>query len=58
MLKIIGTEKNGEIADEKVILDDNNKPTSTAWKILGVNFIINLCLFTTIFTIMKFFKKK
>lgn len=58
MLKIIGTEKNGNIADEKVILDDNNKLTSTAWKIIGVSFVANLCLFSTIYAILKLLKKK
>ncbi|MBQ9004288.1 MAG: hypothetical protein IJ087_20810 [Eggerthellaceae bacterium] len=27
MLKIVGTHKDGTIADERVLIDDNDKPT-------------------------------
>ena len=28
MLKIVGTHKDGTVADERVLIDDNDKPTA------------------------------
>lgn len=45
MLKIIGTEA-GEVLDEKVILDDDNKLTKFGWKLVVLDLAIDFCLFT------------
>lgn len=57
MLKIVGTE-NGEIVDEKVILDDNNKPTKFAWKLVLLEIVLDICIFSLIYSIVKKFNDK
>ena len=40
MLKIVGTHKDGSIADEKVLVTDDNKPTPF---LIGIAFIELAC---------------
>lgn len=54
MLKLVGTEA-GEVLDEKVILDDNDKLTSFGWKLVVLDIVLDICLFTLF---RKLFKSK
>lgn len=56
MLKLVGTE-HGKIVDEKVILDDNDKPTQFALKLVVLDVILDVCLFTIFYSIVKSIKK-
>lgn len=56
MLKLVGTE-NGEVVDEKVIIDDDNKPTNFALKLVVIDILLDICLFTLFHSIAKLFKK-
>lgn len=53
MLKIVGTEA-GEILDEKVILDDDNRLTKFGWMLVVLDLLIDFCLFSLF---KKLFKK-
>lgn len=54
MLKIVGTE-NGEVLDEKVILDDNNRLTKFGWMLVAMDLVLDICLFNLF---KKLFSKK
>ena len=49
MLKIVGTE-NGEVVDEKVIIDDNNRPTKFAFKFLAIYVLTYICLYNIFYS--------
>lgn len=52
MLKLVGTE-NGEILDEKVIIDDDCKLTKFGWKLVILDIILDMCIFTLIHKLIK-----
>ena len=52
MLKLIGTE-NGEVVDEKVILDDDNKPTGFFLKLLICGLLLDVTVFTLVGTLIR-----
>lgn len=56
MLKLVGTE-NDEIVDEKVIIDDNNKPTNFAFKLIVIDLIFTACTCILLSSVAKLFKK-
>lgn len=55
MLKIVGTE-HGKVVDEKVLLDDNNKPTKFLWFLVGCELLLDAGIFCILMAI--FHKKK
>ena len=53
MLKLVGTHKDGTVADERVLITDENKPTTfligLALIVLGCNIAMACILGKTIF---------
>lgn len=44
MLKIVVSEA-GEVLEEKVILDDDNRLTKFGWMLIALDLVIDFCLF-------------
>lgn len=53
MLKLVGTEPNGKIADERVLVTDDNKPTAFLLGLaaleLTFDFVVACILANTVF---------
>lgn len=45
MLKIVGTDGN-QVLDEKVIITDEGKLTKFGWKIIVIDIMLDLLIFT------------
>lgn len=56
MLKIVGTQ-NGEVLDEKVILDDDNKITPFGIFLIGAELIVDVAVICLVVKIVKMFRK-
>lgn len=55
MLKIVGTDGN-QVLDEKVIITDEGKLTKFVWKIIVIDIMLDLLIFTVLRKI--FMRKK
>lgn len=56
MLKIVG-EENGKVVDEKILLDEKDKPTKFLLKFIALDILCDLCIFSIFYGIFSIIKK-
>lgn len=44
MLKLVGLEKNGKVADERILIDENDKPTMFLLGLAALELICDVTL--------------
>lgn len=52
MLKLVGLEKE-KVVDEKVLIDDNNRPTKFLWFLVLLELLFDAGVFCIIFALLK-----
>ena len=44
MLKLVGTHRNGAVADERILIDDNDKPTMFLLGLAALELVCDITL--------------